>query len=142
MTDAAVAPDASASTAPSVTFGFVKFVVGDLAAMEAFYGRAFGLVSGQTVETPELVEKILRKPGAQQGFSLILYHPKTAAAAVDVGTAYGPLGLFVRDVDAAYAHAVAQGASAHRPPQDFGTMRVAFVLDPEGREIEIVSMKG
>jgi hypothetical protein len=36
---------------------------------------------------------------------------------------------------------VAEGATRHRPPWDAGALRVAFILDPEGREIELVSVK-
>ena len=140
MTDTAVAPAPQAATAPSVRFGFVKFVVADLPAMRSFYERAFGLVVAQTVDLPDIVELIMRRPGEEAGFSLILYWPK-AGGDVAVGSAHGPLGLYVRDVDAAFAHAVAQGATPHREPWDATGMRVAFVLDPEGREIELVSMR-
>ncbi len=127
------------TVAPSVRYGFMKFVVGDLAKMVDFYGRAFGLVVAQTIDTDTMTEKILRRAGEQTGFSLILYYHKDGRS-VQVGTGYGPLGLFVRDVDAAYAHAVAQGAAADRPPMETNGMRVAFVLDPEGRELELISM--
>ena len=140
MSDVATAPAPQATTAPSVRFGFVKFVVADLEAMRGFYERAFGLAVAQTVDLPDIVELILRKPGDDAGFALILYWPK-AGGEVALGSAHGPLGLYVRDVDAAYAHAVSQGAAPHREPWDAGAMRVAFVLDPEGREIELVSMK-
>lgn len=125
--------------APSVRYGFMKFVVGDLAKMVDFYGRAFGLVVAQTIDTDTMTEKILRRAGEQTGFSLILYFHKDGRN-LQVGTGYGPLGLFVRDVDAAYAHAVAQGATADRAPMETNGMRVAFVLDPEGRELELISM--
>jgi lactoylglutathione lyase len=140
MTDTATAPAPQAAAAPSVRFGFVKFVVGDLEAMRAFYERAFGLVVAQTIDLPDIVELVMRKPGEEAGFSLILYWPK-AGGKVAVGSAHGPLGLYVRDVDAAFAHAVAQGAAPHREPWDATGMRVAFVLDPEGREIELISMR-
>jgi len=140
MTDTATAPAPQAAAAPSVRFGFVKFVVGDLAAMRGFYERAFGLVAAQTIDLPDIVELVMRKPGEEAGFSLILYWPK-AGGEVAVGSAHGPLGLYVRDVDAAFAHAVAHGAAPHREPWDATGMRVAFVLDPEGREIELISMR-
>jgi predicted enzyme related to lactoylglutathione lyase len=140
MSETATAPAPQATAAPSVRFGFVKIVVKDLDAMRSFYERAFGLAVAQTVDLPDIVELIMRKPGEEAGFSLILYWPK-AGGDVALGSAYGPLGLYVRDVDAAYAHAVSQGATAHREPWDTPGMRVAFVLDPEGREIELVSMR-
>lgn len=150
MTDAApnTAPTASPAVSqdaprpPSVRLGFMKFVVADLEAMADFYSRAFGLVVAQTIDLPDIRELVLRRAGDETGFSLILYWNKAAALgdSVEIGSGHGPLGLYVRDVDAAYNWAVAQGAQPHRPPWNSGTMRVAFVLDPEGRELELISM--
>ncbi|HXA39881.1 MAG TPA: VOC family protein [Phenylobacterium sp.] len=140
MSETANAPAPQAATSPSVRFGFVKFVVRDLAAMRGFYERAFGLVVAQTIDLPEIVELVLRRPGEEAGFSLILYWNRDGRETA-VGSAHGPLGLYVRDVDAAYAHAVRQGAAPHREPWDADGMRVAFVLDPEGRELELISMR-
>lgn len=139
MSDTATAPASQMAGAPSARFGFMKFVVRDLDAMRSFYERAFGLVVSQAIDLPDIMELVLRRPGEETGFSLILYWNKDGPE-VSVGTGHGPLGLFVRDVDAAYAHAVSQGATPHREPWDTGAMRVAFVLDPEGRELELISM--
>lgn len=128
------------AAAPSATFGFVKLVVRELEPMLDFYGRVLGLIAVQTIDTPEMTEKILRKPGQDAGAGLILYRHKDDRA-ITLGNAYGPVGFYVRDVDAAFAHAVAQGATPEREPWDAGGLRVAFVLDPEGREIELVSVK-
>lgn len=128
------------AAAPSVRFGFVKFVVRDLAAMRGFYERAFGLTLAQEIDLPDATEMILRRAGEETGFSLILYGRKDGRP-TSVGDAHGPLGLYVRDVDAAFAHAVREGAAPHREPWDTGAMRVAFVLDPEGRELELISMR-
>ena len=138
MSETATAPTAKTAP-PSARFGFVKFVVQDLEAMRSFYERAFGLTVSQTIDLPDITELVMRRPGEETGFSLILYWNKDGRETA-VGTAHGPLGLFVRDVDAAYAHAVKEGATAHREPWDTGAMRVAFVLDPEGRELELISM--
>jgi predicted enzyme related to lactoylglutathione lyase len=138
MSDAATA---QAPTTPiSVRMGFVKFVVQDLEKMRSFYERAFGLVVAQTIDLPDIMELVMRRPGEEAGFSLILYWPK-AGGNVTVGNAHGPLGLYVRDVDIAFAHAVKEGATPHREPWDATGMRVAFVLDPEGRELELISMR-
>lgn len=138
MTDTVTA---TAPTTPiSVRMGFVKFVVQDLEKMRSFYERAFGLVVAQTIDLPDIMELVMRRPGEESGFSLILYWPK-AGGNVAVGTAHGPLGLYVRDVDIAFAHAVKEGATPHREPWDATGMRVAFVLDPEGRELELISMR-
>ena len=128
------------AAAPSATFGFVKLVVRELEPMLDFYGRVLGLVAVQTIDTPEMTEKILRKPGQEAGAGLILYRHKDGRE-ITLGNAYGPVGFYVRDVDTAFAHAVAQGATAAREPWDAGGLRVAFVLDPEGRELELISMR-
>jgi lactoylglutathione lyase len=138
MTDTATAQ--AATTPISVRMGFVKFVVQDLEKMRSFYERAFGLAVAQTIDLPDIVELVMRRPGEEAGFSLILYWPK-AGGNVSVGNAHGPLGLYVRDVDIAFAHAVREGATPHREPWDATGMRVAFVLDPEGRELELISMR-
>ncbi|HEY9218873.1 MAG TPA: VOC family protein [Phenylobacterium sp.] len=130
----------AATSAPSVTFGFVKLIVRDLEGALAFYEEALGLVAAQTMESPVMTEKVLRKPGAEGGAALILYHHKDGRP-LTLGDAHGPVGFYVRDVDAAYAHAVASGGKPAREPADFGTLRAAFVLDPEGHEIELVSIK-
>jgi lactoylglutathione lyase len=139
MSETATAAPASVR-APSATLGFVKLIVNDLDAMVGFYERALGLTVGQTVDMPEMTEKILRKPGAEGGAMLILYRHKDGRE-ITLGNGWGPVGFYVRDVEAAYAHAIKEGATAHREPFDAGAMRVAFVLDPEGHEIELVSMK-
>lgn len=131
----------AATKAPSFTLGFVKLIARDLPGMVAFYDRALGLTVAQTIENDDMMEKVLQKPGQQGGAALILYHHKDGRA-LTLGDAHGPVGFYVRDADAAYAHAIEQGASPHREPFDAGAMRVAFVLDPEGHEIEMLSMKG
>lgn len=140
MTDTTTAAAPQTAAPISVRMGFVKFVVRDLEAMRSFYERAFGLAVAQTIELPDIVELVMRRPGDETGFSLILYWNRDGRE-VAVGSAHGPLGLYVRDVDAAFAHAVKQGAAPHREPWDAAAMRVAFVLDPEGRELELISMR-
>ena len=126
-------------SAPSMKFGFIKFVVRDLAGITAFYERVLGLMVTRTIDLPDIVEKVMSHPNDHSGFGLILYFNKDDRE-VTVGDGHGPLGLYVRDVDAAYAHAVSQGATPHRAPFDAGNLRVAFVLDPDGRELEFISV--
>ena len=134
MSETVSAPALQATTTPSVRFGFTKFVVRDLSLMRRFYERALGLTVAQTIDLPDAVELIMRRPGEETGFSLILFWNKDGRD-ITVGTGHGPLGLYVRDVDAAFAHAVKEGATPHREPWNATGMRVAFVLDPEGREL-------
>jgi predicted enzyme related to lactoylglutathione lyase len=142
MSETAVQPSPTAEAkAPSVTFGFVKLVVRDLAGAADFYKRALGLHVAQTMDSPVMTEHVLRKPGSDSGPMVMLYHWKDGRE-ITVGNGHGPVGFYVRDVDAAYAYAVGQGGQPHREPFDAGTLRCAFVLDPEGHEIELISVRG
>src|SRR5689334_8460812 len=107
----------AAVQAPSATFGFVKIVVKDVEGAVSFYERVLGMVLVQTIELPGLVEKVLRKRGTEAGPTLVLYH-HTDGREIVVGNGWGPVGFYVRDVDASFAHAVAQGAKGTRPPFD------------------------
>lgn len=124
-------------SAPSVSLGFFKLVVKDLPAMLDFYERAFGFTVARKIESPLMEEAILTLPGADGRFSLVLYHWKDGRE-ITVGNGHGPVGLTTRDVDGAYAHALAQGATSAVEPFAFPGARIAFVLDPEGHEIELI----
>ncbi len=126
-------------TLPSVRFGFMKFVVRDLPAMQRFYERALGLELDRTIELPDLIELLMRRPGDAAGFGLILYWNKDGRD-VAVGNGHGPLGVYVDEVDAAYALALAHGATPLREPFGMGDVRIAMVLDPEGHELEYIAM--
>jgi uncharacterized glyoxalase superfamily protein PhnB len=53
------------------------------------------------------------------------------------------LVLWYDDVDAAYARALAAGATAMREPHDFqeGRLRVGWVMDPLGNPLELVQKR-
>jgi lactoylglutathione lyase len=141
MSETATAPAAGATVAPA-TYAFSKLVVSDLDGAVDFYNRVLGLVVTQSIDMEEIAERILGKPGQQGGANLVLFQNKDGRK-LTLGDAHGPVGFFVRDVDTTYAHALTQGAKAQREPFDVGdTLRVAFILDPEGHEIELLSMKG
>ena len=141
MSDTTVSTAAPTTTAPSMKFGLVKFVVRDLAAMTAFYERALGLVVTRTIDLPAIVEKVMSFPDDRSGLGLVLYYNKDDRP-VTVGDGHGPLVFYVRDVDGAYAHTLACGATGERPPFDIGDLRIAFVRDPEGRELEFIATRG
>lgn len=143
MTDAAVATTSApqSTTLRPARMIFVKLIVSDLDAMIDFYQRAFGLVAVRTIELDNLKEAILQRSADDKGPSLILYFDKNCPNLV-VGSSHGPVGLAVEDVDRAFGQAVIQGASPVRTPFDVPGMRVAFVNDPEGHEIEMIRFTG
>ena len=117
-------------------FNFVKIVVSDIEAMESFYVRTFGFEVQNRIELPGLKESMLAQKG---GFTLVLFQ-HTDGRAIDNGNGWGPLGFIVRDVEAEHAAAIAAGAREVRPPYGTGAMKVSFVSDPEGHEIELLQL--
>lgn len=130
--------DPSPDLAPlGFRLNFFKLVVRDLDAMVAFYRRAFGFEIRNRIDLAGLQEVMLALP--EDRFMLVLYH-HTDGREIAIGNAYGPVGFVTRDVDAAMAHAVASGATPGRGPIDMPGMRIGFVDDPEGHEIEMVQI--
>lgn len=121
-----------------MALGFLKLVVDDLEAMVTFYGEAFGFAVRDRIDMPEIEEAMLVQPG--QTFNLVLLRWKDGRT-LTIGNAHGPIGMTTRSVDQTFAHALASGATAERQPYDLGPMRIAFVLDPEGHEIELIEFK-
>ena len=122
----------------TVNLTFFKVNVADLDAAVRFYTEAFGFAVTDAVSLPTLEERMLTLPGAK--FTLVLLS-WTDGRAITIGNGFGPIGFLTRDVDAAYAKALANGATESRPPTDMGPMRVAFVFDPEGHEIEMIQYR-
>ena len=132
------APAADPLAALGFRLNFFKLVVRDLASVQDFYARAFGMVQqGATIELPGLREVMLTLPGER--FTLVLYQ-HTDAREIDLGSGYGPVGFLTRDVAAAQAHVVAQGGRPGRGPMDLPGMKIAFAFDPEGHEIEMIQL--
>jgi len=114
---------------------FFKLVVRDAEAMTAFYRDTFGFETRSRFELPGIIEVMLALPG--EAFTLVLYQ-NTDGREVTIGTGHGPVGFLTGDVDGAYAHALAAGAKDERAPFDLPGMRIAFVRDPEGHQIEMI----
>lgn len=113
----------------------MKLIVADVAAMVSFYERAFGFVERNRIEMPGMVEVLLGLP--DDPFTLVLYH-HTDGRTLAPGERHGPLGLSTRDIDAAYAAAIAAGATAVQAPQSIPGIKFAFVDDPEGHPLEFI----
>jgi catechol 2,3-dioxygenase-like lactoylglutathione lyase family enzyme len=116
-----------------LSLGFVKFNVSDLAAMEAFYVEALGMTVQKRLEFPGLTEIILSSGGAD--LALVRYDD---GRDISLGSASGPIGIYLNDVDGAYDRAIAAGGTSRQPPTSMGGIRVALVADPEGHEIEFL----
>lgn len=120
-------------TAP-LSLSFLKFTVADLEAMQAFYVEAFGMTVQKHMEFPEFTEVILTGRGGAD-LALVRYRDGREIA---LGNASGPIGVYLDDVDGAYHRALAAGATSQLAPVSADGIRVAFVVDPEGHEIEFL----
>lgn len=119
----------------------VNLYVKDVAASARFYGKLFGFV--ETFRTPETgppdhVE--LRLGNFVLGFASISAAKKTHMFDVKEGPARGEIVLWTDNVDEAFEHLTEGGARILTPPHDFaGTLRAAWMMDPDGNNIQIVA---
>ena len=121
----------------SSLFTFVKLNVADIDAMTRFFVEGFGMTHADTVDTPQFREHMMA--GKKGSLTVVLFHRKTDEP-IAIGNGWGPLGMITRDLDADVARAVNAGATQKGETVQFGPARIAFVLTPEGHEIELMQM--
>ena len=119
-----------------LTLSFLKFTVSDLRGMQAFYEKAFGMHQQKRLDSPSSTEVILT---TDKGLDLALVRYKDGRK-ITLGNANGPIGFYLKDVDDAYARAMAAGATSRVAPRTGPGSRVALVADPEGHEIELLHL--
>lgn len=120
----------------------VNYYVDDVETAVHFYVEHFGFV--ETFRTP--------KQGTPDHVEVKLGTLTLGLASKESGISVhglplGPSGyprvelvLWTEDVDAAYADLISNGVPAVSAPHTFlGTLRSAWVMDPEGNPVEIVS---
>jgi len=119
----------------------INLYVRDVPAMAAFYARHFAFV--ETFRTPltGLPEHIeLRLGGLVLGMASIDAGRRVHRLPLDPGLPRSELVLWVDDADQAYDALVAEGVGELSPPHTFiGVLRGAWLLDPEGNHIHLVS---
>jgi len=124
----------------ALSFAFAKLKVGDIASLEAFYTAALGFAVTARISVDEgdapLRELFFGMPGAQKpDFALIEYLGQPVPAP---GEAL--LSFMVADLEATIAAVEAHGGrsltGAIEAPE--WNLRLAFVTDPGGHEIELM----
>ena len=123
-----------ADAAPAL-FTFVKLAVADIDAATRFYEAAFGMTHADTVDTPSFREHMMK--GAAGSTTIVLFHWKDGRE-IETGNGYGPIGMTTRDLDSDLARAIDAGARQKGETISFGPARIAFVLTPDGHEIELI----
>lgn len=116
-------------------FSFVKLVVADIEAATQFFIAGFGMEHADTVDTPHFREHMLR--GRKGSATIVLFHWKDQRP-IEIGNGWGPLGMITHDLERDLARAVAAGAQQKGTTVQFGPARIAFLLTPDGHEIELL----
>lgn len=123
----------------SAAQSFLKIFVADLDRSAAFYADALGLVPGGRMAAPAFDELILRAPEGRGGGSIVLCRWRDGRA-LERGNANGAIGFSVADVDAVHARALAAGGTSRLSPRSLGAARLAFVVDLDGHELELLDL--
>jgi catechol 2,3-dioxygenase-like lactoylglutathione lyase family enzyme len=114
---------------------FFKLIVRDLERMRAFYCGALGFAEQTAFDTPDFRESILRQDGTDVTLILLCY--KDGRTLPDAAV-HGPTGFLTEAIEATHAALIAAGARAKGPVMEVeGGIKVAFLDDPEGHEIEL-----
>jgi 4-hydroxyphenylpyruvate dioxygenase len=132
----AVTHDSSHDPFPVNGIDHITFVVGNAKQTAHYYSTAFGmtLVAYRGPETghPDHAEYVLTSGAARFVFTGAVHAAATGAARhARHGDGVADIALEVPDVDAAYKHAVSQGATGLSEPADLadehGTVRIARI---------------
>lgn len=119
--------------------------VGDLARSIDFYTRLFGMRVLRSGEFPdEGRSNAFIGYGAESDTTVLELTQWRGVASYEHGKAFGHLAIGVPDMTVACATLRAAGVKITREPWTVpsGTVRVAFVEDPDGYAIELVQRLG
>ncbi len=110
----------------------VRFYTDHFGFVETFRTHQHGKPDHVEVRLGSLTLGLASKKSAQAMHGLPLGH--------DAGSPRAELVVWTENVDAAYADLIAKGIPSLSPPHDFlSTLRSAWVMDPDGNPIQIVS---
>ncbi|HEX4033035.1 MAG TPA: VOC family protein [Solirubrobacteraceae bacterium] len=127
----------------------VGLSVGDLDAAEAWYGHALGFEPEFRAAFGPLRVTMGKLPGGTR--LELLEHGESVAGAQGLAPndalltrGWAHIALDVEDLDGVYARLLAAGAGAVWPPRQSPEpgVSMAFVRDPEGNLIELISKDG
>jgi catechol 2,3-dioxygenase-like lactoylglutathione lyase family enzyme len=131
-----------------MTFTFVdpavNYYVNDVETATRFYTEHFGFV--ETFRTPQQGTPVHIE--VRLGSLTLGLASKESGKTVhglplgDSGSPRAELVVWTEDVDTAYAALIAKGVPSISEPHDFlGSLRAAWLMDPEGNPVEIVSRR-
>ena len=120
----------------------INYYVEDVENVARFYTQYLGFV--ETFRTPEESTPVHLE--VKMGTFSLGFTSKEARQSMhgiplrSLGSPRCELVVWTDDVDKAYVALIEKGVPGVSPPQDlFGTIRAAWVVDPEGNPVEIAS---
>jgi lactoylglutathione lyase len=118
-------------------FGQYCINVTDLDRTVAFY-EALGLTCTSRTEIDNAFEAVLENP--DKGSKMQLAQQKNQDGPIEMGTALWKLYVNTDDIDLTYKAALANGATTMVEPMrmDRWPVTIAFVIDPDGYQVELV----
>jgi catechol 2,3-dioxygenase-like lactoylglutathione lyase family enzyme len=144
-----------AQTEPASWMGHVAFATHDLERLVAFYAALLGM---EPQFSPRLrgsarYDRVTGLRGVDvlaawvRGSNLALefwqyLSPETVARSDDRPVSdlgYSQVAFEVDDLEAVFARAVELGARPHGPPEDLGRARAAYLRDPDGNVLELIT---
>jgi catechol 2,3-dioxygenase-like lactoylglutathione lyase family enzyme len=144
MTGVAAADPAQKITPPpgygqKLSLGFTKFVVSDMDKAVKYY-TAVGMREASRYQGPDFFEVNMKFDGAAE--PILVLQKYSDDRKIEVGTAYGNLGILTPDIKGLFARLDAIGFKATVPPHEMPQdgVIVGLVKDFDGRQLEIVEM--
>lgn len=123
--------------------GYTILYVADVRSALRFYGDAFGLSTRFLHESGDWGELDTGATALSFCSRSLLAQMGKEVAAPDVKRPCSEIALVTDDVPAAYARALAQGATGLQEPQDMPWgQTVAYVADPNGFWVELCTPMG
>ena len=123
----------------------IRVLAADVEAAAMFYTKAFGMSeTRRPVETPTFTEIVINSgatPELARRATSTAIVIATRAEGAPVAGGMAALILQVPDLDAVIAAVKANGGTLMRPVSTFGNLRVAFVEDPDGNQVELIMTK-
>ena len=123
----------------------IRVLAVDVEAAAMFYTKAFGMSeTRRPVETPTFTEIVINSgatPELARRATSTAIVIATRAEGAPVAGGMAALILQVPHLDAVIAAVKANGGTLMRPVSTFGNLRVAFVEDPDGNQVELIMTK-
>lgn len=122
-----------------LSLGFTKFVVSDIDKAVKYY-TTIGMKETFRYQRPDLLEVNMKFDGDAE--PTLVLQKYSDGRKIEVGTAYGNLGIITPDIKGLFAKLDALGFKPTVPPHEMPELGiiVGMIKDFDGRQLEIVEM--